>query len=217
MKTIQQIFKRYTAFLSLVLKPLGIWGVFAIAGLDAAAIGLPVDFFVAGYVYQNPGRFMLYVLMASAGSALGSIILYGIGYSGGEALLRKRVSSERFDTIKANFARHPFWALMFPAILPPPTPYKLFVLAAAVFEMPLLRFLLAIFSGRFVRFLILSVLTIKFGPQVVGFFGTLVTHHLPSALTVLAAALLLWYLWWRKKRAAKNNAGMSIEPTPGGN
>ena len=122
MKAIQQILKRYTAFLWLVLKPLGAWGVFAIAGLDAAALGLPMDVIVAGYVYQDRSRFLLYVFMASAGSALGSIVIYFIGYTGGEALLRKRVSPERFEKIHDAFDKHPFWSLMFPAILPPPTP-----------------------------------------------------------------------------------------------
>ncbi len=93
--------------------------------------------------------------MASAGSALGSIVLYGIGYEGGETLLRKRMSAERFARIKQKFDDHEFLALMLPAILPPPSPFKLFVLAAAAFEMNIRRFLLAIFLGRVVRFSIL--------------------------------------------------------------
>src|SRR6202011_6317868 len=105
--------------------------------------------------------------MASAGSALGSIVIYGIGYLGGEELLRKRISPERFDRFHQAFEKHPFWSLMFPAMLPPPTPFKLFALAAAAFEMNFGHFLLAIFAGRFIRFLILALLTIKFGPQVV--------------------------------------------------
>jgi membrane protein YqaA with SNARE-associated domain len=200
LKFIQQILKRYTAFLWLVLKPLGAWGVFVIAGLDAAALGLPMDVIVAGYVYQDRSRFLLYVLMASAGSALGSIVLYVIGFKGGEALLRKRVSPERFEKIQGSFARHPFWSLMLPAILPPPTPFKLFVLAAAVSEMPFVNFILAIFSGRFVRFLILSVLTIKFGPQVVQFIGTIVVRHLPWVLAAVAIGMAAWFIRWRRKR-----------------
>jgi membrane protein YqaA with SNARE-associated domain len=203
LKVIQQILKRYTAFLWLVLKPLGAWGVFVIAGLDAAALGLPMDVIVAGYVYQDRSRFLLYVFMASAGSALGSIVLYVIGYTGGEALLRKRVSPERFEKIHGSFAKHPFWALMFPAILPPPTPFKLFVLAAAVSEMPFVNFLLAIFSGRFVRFLILSVLTMKFGPQVVQLTATLVREHLRWVLAAAALGLAVWLVWWRRNRTKK--------------
>jgi membrane protein YqaA with SNARE-associated domain len=206
---IQQILKRYTAFLWLVLKPLGAWGVFVIAGLDAAALGLPMDVIVAGYVYQNPSRFLLYVFMASAGSALGSTVLYVIGYTGGEALLRKRMSPAKFEKIHGSFGEHPFWALMFPAILPPPTPFKLFVLAAAVSEMPLGNFLLAIFSGRFVRFLILSVLTMKFGPQVVQLTGTLVREHLGWVLAAAAVGLTVWLIQRRRKRTKK-----TIPPEP---
>ena len=110
---------------------------------------------------------LLYVFLASAGSAVGCTVLYLIGHLGGETLLRKRMSPERFERIHAAFDRHEFWALMFPAMLPPPTPFKLFVLAAAAFEMNFGHFLLAIFLGRFVRFLILSLLTLKFGPDVV--------------------------------------------------
>ena len=80
MNTIKHIFLRYSAFLWGLLKPLGAWGVFVIAALDGAALGLPMDPIVATYVYQDRSRFLLYVLMASTGSALGSIVIYGIGY-----------------------------------------------------------------------------------------------------------------------------------------
>src|ERR1700724_4365301 len=113
---------------------------------------MPVDAIVAFYVYQDHKRLLLYVLMASAGSALGSIPLYVIGYEGGEKVLRKRISEERFLRIHQSFERHEFWALMLPGMLPPPTPFKLFVLGAAVFEMRFSYFLTAIFAGRLVRF-----------------------------------------------------------------
>lgn len=200
MKTIKHILSRYTAFLWALLKPLGVWGVFLIAGLDAAALGLPMDAVIAGYVYENPARFLLYVLMASAGSALGSIVIYAIGYEGGEALLRKRISPERFEKIHRAFDQHPFWSLMFPAMLPPPTPFKLFVLAAAVSEMRFSHFLLAIFSGRFVRFLILALLTLKFGPKIVEITESMVTHHLGLVAGVLAVGLTIWLIVWKRKR-----------------
>ena len=76
------------------------------------------------------------------------------------------MSAERFARIKQKFDDHEFLALMLPAILPPPSPFKLFVLAAAAFEMNIRRFLLAIFLGRVVRFSILSFLVLYFGPQI---------------------------------------------------
>ena len=200
MNTIKHILTRYTAFLWALLKPLGAWGVFVIAALDGAALGLPMDPIVATYVYQNRSHFFLYVLMASAGSALGSIVIYGIGYLGGEELLRKRISPERFEKFHRAFEKHPFWSLMFPAMLPPPTPFKLFALAAAVSEMSFSHFLMAIFAGRFVRFLLLSILTLRFGPQFVHIFGTLFHEHWRWVLAALAVGLAIWLVRIRLKR-----------------
>jgi membrane protein YqaA with SNARE-associated domain len=200
LNTIKHILTRYTAFLWALLKPLGAWGVFVIAALDGAALGLPMDPIVATYVYQNRSHFFLYVLMASAGSALGSIVIYGIGYLGGEELLRKRISPERFEKFHRAFEKHPFWSLMFPAMLPPPTPFKLFALAAAVSEMSFSHFLMAIFAGRFVRFLLLSILTLRFGPQFVHIFGTLFHEHWRWVLAAVAVGLAIWLIRIRLNR-----------------
>src|SRR5438270_2352559 len=153
------------------MQVLGIWGVFVVAFADSALVGMPVDFIVATYVHQDRHRMLLYVAMASLGSALGSIPLYIIGYVGGEKVLRKRISEERFQRIHRSFEEHEFWALMFPGMLPPPLPFKVFVLAAAVFEMRFRDFLGAVFLGRCVRFGVLSVLVLWFGPEIVGLFG----------------------------------------------
>ena len=200
LKTIKHIFSRYTAVLWAFLKPLGAWGVLLAAGLDGSLIGLPVDVIVAGYVYSDRQCFLLYVLMASVGSTLGSIVIYVIGYEGGEALLRKRMSEERFEKIHNAFDKHPFWSLMLPAMLPPPTPFKLFVLAAAVSEMRFSHFLLAIFCGRFVRFLILAGLTWKFGPQIVGVAGSLFTRHWGWVLAAVMLGLVVWLVIRSRKR-----------------
>jgi membrane protein YqaA with SNARE-associated domain len=198
--TISHILSRYTHFIWGLLQPLGSWGVFAIAAIDGSLLGMPLDPTVAAYVYQNHHKFLLYVIMASAGSALGSIVLYVIGSKGGEVLLQKRMSPRKFESMRQSFDRHEFWALMFPAMLPPPFPFKLFVLAAAAFEMNFWHFELAIFAGRFVRFLILALLTIKFGPEVVAMMSHLVHQHRAALLIALAAALA-GYLLLRRRRA----------------
>lgn len=200
METIKHIFLQYTTFLWGLLKPLGAWGVFAIAALDGAALGLPMDPIVATYVYQNRSSFFLYVLMASSGSALGSIMIYGIGYLGGEAMLRKRISPERFDKFHQAFQKHPFWSLMFPAMLPPPTPFKLFALTAAVSEMQFSHYLLAIFAGRFVRFLVLALLTLAFGPDIVRLSGTVFREHWAWILAAVAVGLGIWLAVIQLKR-----------------
>lgn len=198
MKSIGHILARYTAWVLGLMKVLGIWGAFVIAFADSALLGMPVDFVVATYVHQDRGRFLLYIAMASLGSALGSIPLYVIGYLGGEKVLRKRISEERFLKIHRSFEQHEFWALMFPGMLPPPMPFKIFVLGAAVFEMRFRDFLVAIFLGRFVRFLVLSVLVLWFGPQIVGLFGGTVKRHWISILVAAVAGVCLWLALRRK-------------------
>jgi len=200
LNTVKHLLARYTIFLWALLKPLGAWGVLAIAALDGGFIGLPMDVVVAGYVYTDRSHFLWYAVMASVGSALGSIVIYVIGYLGGEGLLRKRIPAERFEKLHSSFNKHPFWALMFPAMLPPPTPFKLFVLAAAVSEMGFVRFLLAIFSGRMVRFLILSLLTLKFGPDVVHLVASVFRKHFYLVLLIVAVAAIGWLMHRRAAR-----------------
>jgi membrane protein YqaA with SNARE-associated domain len=194
---LKHILARYSIFLWGLLKPLGVWGAFGIAAMDAAFLGLPLDPVVASYVYNDRARFLLYAFMASAGSAIGSLIIYAIGYEGGELLLRKRISHERFEKIRGSFEKREFWALMVPSMLPPPAPFKLFVLSAGVFEMHFTQFLLAIFCGRMVRFLVLSLLTLVFGPHVVTFAGVLLHKHLALTLGSAAAVLLFAYVIYR--------------------
>ena len=209
MKTIQHILARYTAFLWAILQPLGAWGVFAVAALDGAAVGLPMDVVVGGYVAQNHARLLLYVLMAATGSALGSLVIYAIGYKGGEELLRKRVSPERFEKLHEAFDKHPFWSLMFPAMLPPPTPFKLFALGAAVAEMSIGHFLLAIFLGRTLRFLMLGILVVEFGPGVVHTVRIFFRHHFYWVLIAVMVALGAWLAVRRGKTRRRNFSAVS--------
>jgi membrane protein YqaA with SNARE-associated domain len=213
--TLKHIISAYGKWIWGLLAPLGVWGVFAISAVDAAFMGLPMDPIVAGYIYKDPHGFLLYVLLAASGSAVGSIVLYVIGYTGGEMLLRKRLSAERFQKIHSSFEKHEFWALMLPAMLPPPTPFKAVVLAAAAFEMSFWRFLLAIFAGRFVRFSILGLLTLRFGPKVVEIGGRVIAHDLKWVLGAAAVGLLVWLIWRRrsaKKIVAKQNAAGTQNP-----
>jgi membrane protein YqaA with SNARE-associated domain len=194
-----KFFLKYTAWLA-ALKTLGAWGVFIISILDSAAFGIPMDPLVAGYVYSNPHKAWLYCLAGSIGSALGSLVPYGLGRAGGELFLLKRINEARLKRIRDRFERQEFLALMVPAMLPPPTPFKLLVFSAGVFEMKPVAFLLAIISGRLVRFGLLSVLTIIFGPGIVAETKMLIKTH-PSVLVMIGVGLILvCYLLYRLLR-----------------
>ena len=180
------------------LKTLGAWGVLIIALIDSAAVPILLDPLVAGYVYSHPDRAWLYCIAGAAGSAFGSLVPYALGRAGGEIFLLKRINQARMQQLRDRFEKQEFLALMVPAMLPPPTPFKLFVFSAGVFKMRVLWFLLAIASGRLFRFAILSALTIAFGPQIVSEAKDLLLHHL--GYTLLGAVLFLIALYFIFRR-----------------
>jgi membrane protein YqaA with SNARE-associated domain len=194
---LKHFLQAYAEWIKHALAPLGPWGMLAFAAVDGSFLGMPLDAIFCGYVYTDRSRFLLYVVLGAVGSAVGSIVWYVIGYTGGEVLLRKRMSPAKFEKIHASFEKHEFWALMFPAMLPPPTPFKIVVLAAAGFEMNFWHFLLAIFAGRFVRFLIEALLTLWFGPEVVTLTANLFAHHY-WGLLIGAVMIAAGWLAWRR-------------------
>jgi membrane protein YqaA with SNARE-associated domain len=194
-----KFFLKYTAWLA-ALKTLGAWGVFIISILDSAAFGVPMDPLVAGYVYSNPHKAWLYCLAGALGSALGSLVPYGLGRAGGELFLLKRIDEAKLQRIRDRFERQEFLALMVPAMLPPPTPFKLLVFSAGVFEMKPVAFLLAIISGRLVRFGVLSALTVIFGREIVDETRNLVKTHPTVLVLILFGVFLVGYLLYRLLR-----------------
>jgi membrane protein YqaA with SNARE-associated domain len=183
---LKTLFKYITA-----LQALGPWGIFLLAGMDGAGVPLPgaLDLVFATYVYQAPARSWMYVAAAAIGSSIGSVVLYWIGYAGGEVLIERRMSPAKFQKIQNDFERHPFVTVALPAMLPPPFPLKVVVLSAGAFEMRWTHFLFAMIIGRLVRFAALAVLTIEFGLGIVTLFRTVVRRHpLITILLVLVIA-----------------------------
>ena len=183
------------------LAKLGFWGVGAIALLDSSTIPVPMDAILAVYVWNDKGHFWLYCLMAAIGSSIGGLLPYWLGRAGGELFLLKRVDRARFDRLRLRFERQEFLAVMIPSMLPPPAPWKMFIFAAGVFEMRVVPFMLAVVAGRIVRWLILSLLVLRFGPEA----ADLVAHHSVILVPVVCALAVMGFSWWwiKKKRSGK--------------
>jgi len=198
-------FRHVTAEWKLVFLPgllkWGIWGVGAVAVLDSSSIPVPMDAILALYVWNDKRHFWLYCLMAAAGPAIGGLLPYGLGRAGGELFLLKRVDRAKFEKLRDRFQRQEFLAVMIPSMMPPPTPWKMFIFASGVFEMRVPDFLLAVFAGRMVRWLALSLLVLKLGPGAVD----LVARHALVAVLIVGALAVLGFAWWwiRKKRQGK--------------
>jgi uncharacterized membrane protein YdjX (TVP38/TMEM64 family) len=144
------------------------------------------------------------VLISAVGSALGGLVPFFIGRAGGELFLSNKINPDDYQKLRDRFERQEFLAIMIPSMLPPPTPWKLFVFGAGVFDMKLADFMLAVFAGRLVRNLVTAGLTIAYGPRIVSLAIDLATRHGVVVLLVLAAAIGLLVFWTvRKKRRGK--------------
>ena len=190
------LFHKISVALLAVMKPLGIWGVGGLALVDSALIPIPVsmDGVVIGYVANNHDKFVFYCLIAAAASALGSLVPFFVGRAGGELFLLKRINRARYERMRDRFERQEFFAILIPAMLPPPTPLKLFEFAAGVFEMKALPFALAIFLGKLTQFLVCSLLTIYFGTALVHSVRHGLHRHMGAVIGTALLALLLLLL-----------------------
>jgi membrane protein DedA with SNARE-associated domain len=201
LKSITHALAKFGLKISALLMPLGVWGVLAIATLDGVGVPMPgvLDIAFAKYIHNQPHLAWLYVLVAAVGSTLGCLVLYFIGYEGAEVVLRKRMSPEKFERTRLSFEKNRVWALMLPAMLPPPFPFKVFVLAAAVFEMEVKHFLVAIFAGRLIRFAALAALVVFLGPDI-KVIGVFLRRHLWVLAAVACVAVVIWLLVRRARR-----------------
>jgi membrane protein YqaA with SNARE-associated domain len=202
---LKQFFAHLAAEWKLLILPAllkwGIWGIGAIAVLDSSSIPVPMDAILAVYVWNDKPHFWVYCLMAAAGSAIGGLLPYGLGRAGGELFLLKRINRAKFERLRDRFQRQEFLAVMIPSMMPPPAPWKMFIFASGVFEMRIPVFLLAVFVGRMLRWLALSLLVLKLGP---GAVDLVARHAVPTVLIVSALAVAGFAWWWiKRKRSGK--------------
>jgi membrane protein YqaA with SNARE-associated domain len=167
-----------------------------------------MDLFLAGYVWADRHHAWLYCLMGAAGSAIGGLLPFYLGRAGGEIFLLNRIDRARYERMRDRFERQEFLAMMIPSMLPPPTPWKLFVFAAGVFEMRVVPFMFAVFLGRFVRWAILSFLVVRYGPEIANVIGNMFREHLALVLMGLGAVftlLIIMIIRAFRKGALNNN------------
>jgi membrane protein YqaA with SNARE-associated domain len=183
-------------------------GLFIIAFLDSSILSLPQvnDLLVVTMVATHPGRLVYYALMATLGSIAGCLVIYAIGRRGGEALLHTRFGSGRMQRVSQTFRRRGLVALLVAAVLPPPAPFKAFVLLGGITRVPVWQFTAAIAIGRGGRFLVIGLLAAWYGRQVLDWIqqhGRAVGLGLAAAI----AALALGWLWWSRRDAAALTRG----------
>jgi membrane protein YqaA with SNARE-associated domain len=193
------LFNKWNALMLAALKPLGVWGIGGLALIDSSTIPVPIDALLIDYVANDHKRFLVYCFMAALGSAVGSMLPYYLGRAGGELFLLKRINRQRYEQMRDRFEKQEFLAIMVPAMMPPPMPVKLFEFAAGVFEMKPLWFFSAILVGKFVRFLIWAIITITYGPAILGTIMRTIHAHRHYVLWVSGIVLVLLLVYVMRK------------------
>ena len=197
--------RRIVAWVRRVGLTLGAPGIFLVAFLDSSFLPLPgiTDILLIVMTTRRPESMLLYVAGAVAGSVVGCLMMHAIGRKGGEALVRKRFTGERVEATLASLQRHGVMAVLIPCLLPPPAPFKIFVLLAGVVGISAARFAAAIAIGRGVRYLALGVLAVRYGERA----SVYVAEHgmgVSLALAGLVSAGFAAYLVLSKARTAKS-------------
>ncbi len=184
---------------------LGAPGLFLVAFLDSSFLSLPeiADILVVYMVTQHKSRLLLYVAAALLGSLAGCLVMYYIGRKGGDALVRKRFAGGAVDSARAAFQRHGVMAVLIPSLLPPPAPFKIFVLLAGATGIPVGAFTVAIVIGRGTRYLLLGLLAIKYGERTMTYVGEHAVAVSLATVGVLAAGFVA-YLVASKTSAAQS-------------
>ena len=176
-----------------------------IGALDSSLLSLPEvnDYLVVVRCYTHPRTVFFFPLFASIGSMLGCLLLYTIMQRGGLALLHRRFKLERVQKVEKAYARFGVFALVVPALLPPPLPFKIFVATAGALQFPRRRFLLTILIARSIRYYTEGVLAVFYGARVLHFLNENGLLIVSVVAGVCLIALAVYLLTSRGRRAVK--------------
>lgn len=178
-------------------------GLFAIALLDSALIPLPggPDAVMILLSTQRPSWMPFYALAATAGSVIGCVILYYISRRAGRSAL-ERFPPQKQARVKELVDRYDVLSVLVASVLPPPFPFKLFVITAGVFRLSVVRFALAVAAGRAFRFFLEGFIAVRYGDRA----KEVLAENYPtvglSVAGLLVAIFVLRALWKRRKAGA---------------
>jgi membrane protein YqaA with SNARE-associated domain len=167
---------------------LGAPGLLLISFLDSSFLTFPVinDLLLIELSMRRPARMPLYASMATLGSLLGCVLLFLLARKVEEAAFHQKVG-RRGAAIRHWVERNGFGGMLVAAMLPPPTPFKFFVLAAGVFEVPLRSFASAVGLARVIRYFGIGYLAVRYGTEALPY---LIQHKLQVSVLVIAFVIV---------------------------
>ena len=174
-----------------------------VAFVDSSFLTLPEvnDALVVWFTILHPGWWAYYAAMTTVGSVAGSYALFVVGRRGGDALLKRRFKRSHIERGLAVFRRYGPWAIIIPSLLPPPMPFKVFVLVSGAAEMRTSSFLVLVAIGRMIRYSGWALLAYFYGEAATIY----VREHLTGlaiGLAVVAVLAGVGIFVWRRRQPA---------------
>jgi membrane protein YqaA with SNARE-associated domain len=193
---------------NVLLPTLGPAGLFVVAFFDSSFLSLPEinDILVVTSCSLHPRSAWIPITLATLGSLAGCSVLWEIGRRGGEPLLERRFGKAQVARTRVAFERWDLLALIVPALLPPPMPFKIFVLSAGVFGVPWRRFAGTLILARGLRYVFWGLLGIIYGDEALKLLRAVDRWFDDNGLMVLAAvaaAVLVGLAVWALRRRAR--------------
>jgi membrane protein YqaA with SNARE-associated domain len=169
----------------------GPFGLFTIAFLDSVMIPMPggVDAILMLLAASRPSWMLIYVAAATVGSTLGCVVLYRISQRGGKRALA-RFSESKQKRVKDLIDRYDVMSVLVASLLPPPFPFKLFVVSSGVFRLNVVRFTIAIAAGRTFRYLLEGYLAAHYGDHA----KEILAHYYPTIGITLAVLIIVFFI-----------------------
>lgn len=192
--------EQFVAWLQPLAEQYGGVGMAIIALLDSSFISMPNvnDLLIVWQTIEHPDRWWYYALMTTAGSVAGSMAIYWIGRKSGEAFLKRRFKAEYVARIRGIFERYGLWAMVAVAIIPPPAPYKIFVLLAGAGGVGPGMFALAVALGRAFRYGLEGWLSRVYGDVAAAFVRDNLTTVSVGLVGGAVAAGVVFVVWRRR-------------------
>ena len=156
-----------------------------VGALDSSLLTLPElnDYITIARIANNPNEVYYFPLFPAIGSVIGCLALYRIARSG-EKFIAKRFHPKHLDRVEALYRKWGLFALVIPALLPPPMPFKIFVVAAGALNYPPARFAITIMIARTARYYFWGILAYFYRDEVKKTLAWM-EHHFFAVLAVL--------------------------------
>jgi membrane protein YqaA with SNARE-associated domain len=164
-------------------------GLFVVAALDSSFLSFPQvnDVLIIVLSTRYPERMPYYAGLSTLGSVIGCLLLFTLARRGGEVFLRKRMKGAYVDRALRLYQRFGLLAVIVPAMLPPPVPFKVFVVLAGAASVAPWRFAVAAAVGRGIRYFGQGYLAVLYGDEALAFMKT---HGAEIGIGLAVAAVL---------------------------